>query len=195
MIRQLGLVSALALVTALGGCAAMTPPGADMPAATPVAATAPVDYVRDIHSHARPEIARVVHVSLDLTADFEAQTLSGSAALDLTAEPGADHIILDVRNLDIQSVTDAAGAPLRFQTGPSDPILGQSLTVHVPAFAAGERRRIVIRYSTRPDAAALQWLTPAQTAGGQQPYLFSQGQAILTRTWIPTQDSPGIRQT
>jgi leukotriene-A4 hydrolase len=29
----------------------------------------------------------------------------------------------------------------------------------------------------------------------KQPYLFSQGQAILTRTWVPTQDSPGIRQT
>ena len=27
------------------------------------------------------------------------------------------------------------------------------------------------------------------------PILFSQGQAILNRTWIPTQDSPGIRQT
>ena len=53
----------------------------------------------------------------------------------------------------------------------------------------------MVDYATRPDAAALQWLTPAQTAGGEQPFLFSQGQAILTRTWIPTQDSPGIRQT
>ena len=50
-------------------------------------------------------------------------------------------------------------------------------------------------YRTSPRAAALQWLQPAQTAGGRHPYLFSQGEAILTRTWIPTQDSPGIRQT
>ena len=192
MIRKLGLVSALALAAALGGCAAMNAPGPDSPA---VIATAPVDYVRDIHSYARPEIARVNHVSLDLAADFAAQTLSGTAALDVTGEPGANHIVLDVRNLDIQDVRDAAGAPLRFETGAADPILGQPLTVHFPALAPGERRRIVIRYATRPDAAALQWLTPAQTAGGQKPYMFSQGQAILTRTWVPTQDSPGIRQT
>lgn len=193
MIRKLGLVSALALSAALGGCAAMNLPGSD--GAAPVVAAAPVDYVRDIHSYARPEIARVNHVSLDLAADFASQTLSGTAALDITGEPGANEIVLDVRNLDIRDVRDAAGNPLQFQTGANDPILGQPLTVRFPALAPGERRRIVVRYATRPDAAALQWLTPAQTAGGQDPYLFSQGQAILTRTWVPTQDSPGIRQT
>jgi aminopeptidase N len=54
---------------------------------------------------------------------------------------------------------------------------------------------VIVSYETQPDAAALQWLTPEQTAGGRRPFLYSQGQAILTRTWIPTQDSPGIRQT
>ncbi|MFN3668943.1 MAG: M1 family metallopeptidase [Brevundimonas sp.] len=194
MIRKLGLVSAVALATALGACAT-TPPRAAAPDMPPVQAPAPVDYVRDVHSHARPEIARVNHVALDLTADFAAKTLAGTAALDITAQPGATEIVLDVRNLDIRSVRDAAGTALQFQVGADDPILGQSLTIRFPAFAAGERRRIVIAYATRPDAAALQWLTPAQTAGGRQPYMFSQGQAILTRTWVPTQDSPGIRQT
>ncbi len=27
------------------------------------------------------------------------------------------------------------------------------------------------------------------------PFLFTQGEAILTRTWIPLQDSPGVRIT
>lgn len=194
MIRTFGLVSAIALATALGGCAMVPGLGSLRPEAL-AAAPARVEYVRDVHSHARPETARVKHVSLDLTTDFATGTLSGTAALDITAEPGAEEILLDVRNLDIQSVRDASGAALTFRTGDNDPIMGQPLTVRFPAFAAGEQRRIVIRYATRPDAAALQWLTPAQTAGGRQPYMFSQGQAILTRTWIPTQDSPGIRQT
>ena len=193
MIRKTGLVSAFALAIALGGCASMTPSRIDeTPAA---AAPAPIEYVRDIHSYARPEIARVEHVALDLAADFQARTLSGTASLDVTGQAGATEIILDARNLDIQAVTDVRGNALDFSLGQNDPILGQPLTVRFPPLAAGEHRRIVIRYATRPDAAALQWLTPAQTAGGQKPYMFSQGQAILTRTWVPTQDSPGIRQT
>ncbi|KQY83701.1 MULTISPECIES: M1 family metallopeptidase [unclassified Brevundimonas] len=198
MIRTFGLVSALALATALGGCASMPgfgpSSGSDMPP-LPASAAAPAEYARDTHTYARPEIAHVRHVALDLTADFRAHTLAGTASLDIQGRPGANEVVLDVKNLDIRNVTDAAGAPLQYETGASDPIKGQPLTVRFPALAAGEKRRIVVAYSTRPDAAALQWLTPSQTAGGQKPYLFSQGQAILTRTWVPTQDSPGIRQT
>jgi leukotriene-A4 hydrolase len=197
--RLAGLISTLALTAALSVSLAAcqqtsADPASDMPPLPP-SATAPVNYVHDIHSYAQPQIARVKHVDLDLTADFAAKTLSGTATLDITAEPGATQIVLDTRNLDIKAVTGPDDKPLAFVLGTADPILGQSLTVTFPAFAAGETRKIRIAYSTRPDAAALQWLTPAQTSGGQKPYLFSQGEAILTRTWIPTQDSPGIRQT
>ncbi len=190
-VKTLAAASALAIAAAIGGCTTM--PASN--SAPPPAATAPVQYIRDVHSYARPEIARVHHVDLDLIADFETRTLQGEANLDISAEPGATEIILDVRDLEIRDIRDERGMPLQYTVGDEREFMGRPLTIRFPAFAPGERRRVTIGYSTRPEAAALQWLTPEQTAGGQLPYLFSQGQAILTRTWIPTQDSPGIRQT
>ena len=145
---------------------------------------------RDIHSYARPEVARVTHIALDLTADFRGKRMSGTATLDLQAAPGAQEIVLDSKNLKIASVVDPKGQPLEWATGASDPNLGAPLTVKL----AGNRK-IKITYESAPEAAALQWLSPEQTAGKKHPFLFSQGQAILNRSWIPTQDSPGIRQT
>ncbi|AJP72477.1 M1 family metallopeptidase [Sphingomonas hengshuiensis] len=145
---------------------------------------------RDVWTHAEPEVARVTHVDLDLRADFAAKTLSGTAALDVLAAKGAKQIVLDVDDLAITAVTDGAGKPLPFAVGADSPDLGAALTIQLKG-----ARRIVIAYATRPDASALQWLAPELTAGKAKPYLFSQGQPINNRSWIPTQDSPGIRQT
>ena len=89
------------------------------------------------------------------------------------------------------SVTAQDARPLKFNLGTADPILGQPLTVELPP----DVKVIAIAYRTSPGAAALQWLAPRQTAGKKQPFLFTQGESILTRTWVPTQDSPGIRQS
>ena len=145
----------------------------------------------DPHSYARPAEARVTHVALDLRADFSRRVLEGTATLTVAAAGGARQVVLDTRGLEITGVADAHGAALDYTHGPDEPILGRALAVDLPA----DRTTIVVAYSTSARADALQWLSPAQTAGGVHPYLFSQGQAILTRTWIPTQDSPGIRQT
>jgi aminopeptidase N len=145
----------------------------------------------DSHSYARPAEARVTSVALDLRADFNSRQLAGQATLTIARAPDARSIVLDTRGLDIQSVVDQAGQRLDHALGPANPILGQPLEIGLTS----DTSQVTIRYATAPDAAALQWLTPEQTAGGRDPFLFSQGQAILTRTWVPTQDSPGIRQT
>ncbi len=145
---------------------------------------------RDPFSYARPQEARVTHVALDLTADFAAKRLGGTATLDLQAAPNAKEIVLDSKGLEVASVTNAEGQQLQFAVGQADAERGAPLTVQLNG-----AKQVRIAYKSAPNAEALQWLTPAQTAGKRQPFLFSQGQPTLNRTWIPTQDSPGVRQT
>jgi len=184
------VIAASALALAACGTTSPAPTApAGTPAAPPSAPTAEAPP-RDVHSYARPEVARVTHVSLDLDADFADRVLRGTATLDLERAPGATEVVLDTRDLTVSGVATPDGAPLAFRVGAADPLLGAPLLVTLPA--AGDR--IVVSYATSPGAAAVQWLTPEQTSSGR-PFLFTQGQAILTRTWIPTQDSPGIRQT
>ena len=180
--RRLLLASALIALPVL---AAPAIAGPDAP--SPILTT---PDARDVLTYARPEVARVTHVDLDLTADFATKTMRGTATLDILARPDAREIILDDKGLVISSITDGAGKPLKWSVGADDPYKGAPLTIQI-----GKARRVVITYSTQPDARALGWLPPELTAGKRKPYLFSQGQAINNRSWIPTQDSPGIRQS
>jgi len=144
----------------------------------------------DALSYAKPQVARVIHVDLDLTADFAAHVMRGTAALDILAKPDAKEIVLDDNGLVISKITDAAGHPLKYAVGAKDDYKGAPLTVQI-----GAARRIVVTYRSSPDASALGWLAPSLTAGKKKPYLYSQGESINNRSWIPTQDSPGIRQS
>ncbi|MBF9222295.1 M1 family metallopeptidase [Hymenobacter ruricola] len=148
----------------------------------------------DPHSYAGTGLARVRHLDLDLEVDFATRTLAGTVTWQLADATAAADVVLDARDLTIETVEglDAAGnaTPAAFDLGPADAVLGQALRV---ALAPGILA-VRIRYRTAATAAALQWLAPAQTAGSQ-PFLFTQSQAILARTWLPCQDSPGIRFT
>lgn len=148
--------------------------------------------MRDVHSYAKPEAAAVRHIELDLAVDFEQKTISGRASLAIDVAVGANQLHLDTRDLDIKNVyLDEATEPTTFAFGAEAPLLGRELVIDIEATT----QQVHVDYSTRPEASAVQWLAPAQTAGGEHPFLFTQGQAILTRTWVPCQDSPGIRVT
>jgi leukotriene-A4 hydrolase len=165
-----------------------TPPAAQVGQVAPILDTP--DAI-DIHSYAKPLEARVTHVALDLGIDFAAKRIGGTATLDIQAKPNAKEIILDDKGLEIESVADGSGKPLEWKVGKADPDLGAPLSIALRP----DTRRIVIHYKSASNADALQWLTPEQTAGKKYPFLFSQGESILNRSWIPTQDSPGIRQS
>ncbi|MFM9056618.1 MAG: M1 family metallopeptidase [Bacteroidota bacterium] len=168
---------ALLLLT-LGACRNTTEKSSDMHAVDP-------------HSFARPQDAAVTHIDLDLKVDFAAQVLSGKATLQFENKSGTRKLQLDTRDLRIDSVLLDGEQKTTFELMPAQPILGSGLAVDI----LPETKSVVIHYATSPSAAALQWLQPEQTAGRNHPFLFTQSQAVLARTWIPLQDSPGIRFT
>ncbi len=145
----------------------------------------------DPHSQAQPERVAVKHLSLALDVDFTARTLTGTATLQLTRrDRSAREVVLDTDGLAISAITDCTSkAPLAHQLAPARPVVGQALTVQLASDC------IAIRYQTTPSARALLWVDPPGTSGKQHPMLFTQSQAILARTWIPLQDTPGVRFT
>ena len=147
---------------------------------------------QDPHSYARSNESKVTHLNLNLTVDFEKKILFGKAILTIESEKGANKIHLDTRDLNIEKITlNNSDAVAKYSLGNEEKFLGKELIIDIDSATT----LITIHYSTSPEAAALQWLSPQQTAGKKQPFLFTQSQAILARTWVPIQDSPGIRFT
>lgn len=145
----------------------------------------------DKHSFSHPEEVVTTHLNLEIIVDFEAKIIRGTASYDITNKTGAGEVVFDTRNLKIKACRDAFGNPLDFKLGKEYPILGKPLTVEL----GKDTRLVAIQFETTANSDALQWLDPVQTADKKHPFLFTQGQAILTRTWLPCQDSPGIRFT
>jgi len=162
----------------------------------PADATAKTNGARDAHSYSNPEQVRVRHVDLDLDVLFDRKVLKGATTLTVErVKSDADSLKLDTRDLKVvKAETSNDGnsfAPAQFTLGAADKILGAPLTIQLPPQAT----KVRIEYETSPNASGVQWLEPAQTAGKKHPYVFTQSQAIHARSWIPLQDSPGVRVT
>ena len=109
--------------------------------------------------------------------------MKGTAVLSFTRPDPAAPLLLDSQGLVIERIDGSDGRPRPWRLGPADPRLGAALSVPLQP----QDSSIRIAYHTGRDAAALQWLAPEQTHDGRQPFLFTQGEAIFTRTWIPLQ--------
>ncbi len=154
------------------------------------------DRTRDEHSFAEPHKVRIRDLALNLTVDFDTRSLRGSAdyALDWQDEK-ARALVLDTRDLSIDKVLgrrhDGLWRRLDFKLDAPDPVFGSALRIKM----SRQYEVVRVRYRTSQTASGLQWLEPSMTAGGKQPFLFSQSQAIHARSWVPLQDTPGVRYT
>ena len=188
---QRNLISVLVASLALATVSCNSNPAAGSAVGNAAAREAGSWLPHDEHSLSRPNEVRVTHVDLDLVVDFEAKQLTGEARLELVRFDPEAALVLDTQALKILSVLGEDGRLREFTLGAEQGRLGRPLSIDLQP---GDET-VRVRYTTSAEGEAVQWLGPEQTAGRVHPFLFTQGQAILTRSWIPLQDTPGARVT
>uniref|UniRef100_A0A8C9TMA5 Leukotriene A-4 hydrolase n=1 Tax=Scleropages formosus TaxID=113540 RepID=A0A8C9TMA5_SCLFO len=136
------------------------------------------------------------HLNLMLHVDFESHVIRGKVALTVEMlEDKCSSLTLDTKDLQISKVA-ANGQEAKFALGAKHSFNGTPLEISLPfELSRGQHVIVEVTYETSPRASALQWLTPAQTAGKKHPYLFSQCQATHCRSMIPCQDTPMVKHT
>lgn len=170
---------------------ACSEPATTTQAKTSKQANSNIEVGKDYHSFSNPELIKVTHIDLYLSADFTKRVLLGSASLSVERQvENANELIVDTRGLSIENVKDGS-EPLDFTLAENDPNLGAALHITLKPTT----QTVTIDYATSPQASGVQWLTPQQTAGKQHPFLFTQAQAVHARSFIPLQDSPQVRVT
>lgn len=146
----------------------------------------------DHHSFSKADEAVLTHLKWDAEVDFDSKRILATAQWTIENKKGVDTIYLDSRNLNIEEIkrNDAEKA-IEYGAQEVSDFLGTKLAIPITE----KTKTIIIKYHTTKGADALQFLAPQQTADKTHPFLFTQSQAILARTWLPCQDSPGIRFT
>ena len=148
--------------------------------------------VKDSHSFSNPAEAVAKHLDLDIKVDFDTQTISGKASWQIDNIAKGNEIIFDENTLNITKVTIGDDEKeTKFELGKEVEFHGKPLHITIEP----NTTKVNIYYNTTKESIALQWLKPEQTADKKKPFVFSQGESIWSRTWIPCQDSPGVRFT
>ncbi|KAF4317668.1 hypothetical protein G195_009014 [Phytophthora kernoviae 00238/432] len=142
------------------------------------------------------------HVELELDVNMIKRCISGVATLSvkrLTAGAASTVLWLDVFHLTIRSVcaalpedeTIAAQWAIKPFTS-----FGEVLEVEIPEeLAQANDFELTIRYETNLESPGVCWLEKEQTAGKNLPFMYTQGQEVLNRSFFPCQDSPSVRVT
>ena len=149
------------------------------------------NLIMDTHTLSNYKDLPIVNTHLELSVNFQERKLKGSVTHEFEANRKINLLKLDTKYLKIDSIQDGNGNSLEYSFDEFDELLGSALSVILNS----QSNEVVIFYETTNKSEALDWLLPNQTAGKTFPFMYTQGQSIFTRSWIPIQDTPGIRIT
>ena len=142
---------------------------------------------------------QVKHYHLDgnFYIDFNTETITGKIKLYFTSLKDGELIILDMKNLIINSIIDSdTGENLKYEEDNyfSLPSLGTPLKIY-KEYSKNSNFSILIKYKTKKEGNAIGWLKKEMTIGKKYPYMYTQCESIFCREMLPIQDTPEVKLT
>ena len=167
------------------------------------------------------DMVHTTHYHVDWEVNFDDSQLVGSITHDMDVLVGSDFVTMDSWNLNVQKVEmvtsgsakamrdrqvltqeeenalpQSSDVELEYDLNHVNDEIGNELYIYLPQTEApGSSISLKITYKTSKDGQAFSWLTAAQTAGLEEPYVFTQCEDINCRTVAPVQDTPSNRVT
>lgn len=155
----------------------------------------------DIHSHSNYLSISLTHLSINYDIDFNRKILFGYTDYYSHVHEPTAFINLDARSISIEKVlllpVQGEPTPISFTIPIHHPILGYCLQIPIPS--EYQKKGAIFNFrvysSTSEQSSGIQWFEPNQTLGKKYPYVYTQFEAILARTFIPCQDTPAVKTT
>ena len=137
------------------------------------------------------------HIDGNFYIDFNTETITGKIKLYFTSLKDGELIILDMKNLIINSIIDPdTGENLKYEEDNyfSLPSLGTPLKIY-KEYSKNSNFSILIKYKTKKEGNAIGWLKKEMTIGKKYPYMYTQCESIFCREMLPIQDTPEVKLT
>ncbi|MEK7731386.1 MAG: aminopeptidase, partial [Planctomycetota bacterium] len=155
--------------------------------AKPPPSTEPVRFAAD-----RP--VDIKHIALDLRVDVPAKHVEGTATIDFVAQREVSSVRFDAVEFVVTTVTLARDArppaPADYLNG------GESIEVFFgEKLTEGSSAKIRVTYSITDPKSGLHFFGPSEAEPDVPYVMWSQGESIDNRYWVPCFDNPNEMQT
>ena len=137
----------------------------------------------------------IVHIALNLNVDVPGKTVDGTAAIDLVALRDVKSIRFDAVDFAVSRVTIARGeatpSPVKYVND------GKSIEVMLGDTPLAQRASatITIHYTIKNPKSGLHFFEPTEEEPDTPYVVWSQGESITNRYWVPCRDHPNEMQT
>ncbi len=134
------------------------------------------------------------HIRLDLKVDVEKKTVASQATIDFKAMRSAKSLSLDAMGFDVKKVMFSKDGQAASQAQFTHD--GKKLQVELgDGMKAGQLGTVTIEYQIDKPKSGLHFFAPTKADPTIPLQVWSQGQTITNRFWVPCVDEPNQRQT